>query len=122
MTSKQTTPQDIDAYIAAFPPDVQHKLQALRAAIHAAAPQAQEAISYQMPTFKLRGNLVHFAAYKGHIGFYPTSSGIAAFRQALSAYHTSKGAVRFPLDAPLPFDLVKQIVRFRVEENLSKGK
>lgn len=107
----------IDAYIATFPNDIQALLQALRAAIRAAAPEAEETIAYQMPTFRLRGNLVHFAAHRQHIGFYPTPSGIAAFRDELSAYKSAKGSVQFPLDQPLPLDLVQRIVRFRVAEN-----
>ncbi|NCC34429.1 MAG: hypothetical protein EOM24_20805 [Chloroflexia bacterium] len=98
---------------------MQTRLQALRAAIRAAAPEAEEAISYQMPTFRLHGNLVHFAAFKGHIGFYPTPSGIAAFEERLARYKSSKGAVQFPLDEPLPLDLVAEMVRFRVAENIA---
>ena len=111
----------IDEYIAAFPEAVQKLLMEMRATIRAAAPEAEEKISYQMPTFYLKGNLVHFAAYKNHIGFYPTSSGIAAFEQRLSAYKSSKGAVQFPLDQPIPYELVAEIVRFRVQENLAKA-
>jgi uncharacterized protein YdhG (YjbR/CyaY superfamily) len=107
----------IDAYIATFPKDIQEILNALRATIRAAAPDAEETISYQMPTFRLKGNLVHFAVHKNHIGFYPTPSGIAAFQEELSAYKGAKGSVQFPLDQPLPLDLVQRIVRFRVEEN-----
>ena len=110
--------RNIDEYIDSFPEDVQELLQKMRMAIKRAAPQAVEAISYQIPTFKLGGkNLVHFAGYKGHIGFYPTSSGIAAFRNEISKYKWSKGAVQFPLDRPLPIALVKKIVAFRVKEN-----
>jgi uncharacterized protein YdhG (YjbR/CyaY superfamily) len=109
----------IDAYIATFPTEVQERLQALRAAIRAAAPQAVETFSYQMPTFNLKGNLVHFAAFKHHIGFYPAPSGIAAFQEALSCYKGAKGSVQFPLDQPLPLELVAEIVRFRVAENLA---
>ncbi len=110
--------QSIDDYIATFPEDVQAILQALRATIRAAAPDAEERISYQMPAFFLSGALVYFAALKNHIGFYPTSSGIEAFRQELSAYEGSKGAVRFPIGEPLPMDLISRIVRYRVAENL----
>jgi len=112
----------IDEYIAAFPPGIQEKLRALRAAIHAAAPEASEKISYQMPTFYLNGNLVHFAAFKNHIGFYPAPRGIDAFAAELAQYPGSKGAVRFPLDQPLPLDLVTRIVQFRAAENLQKKK
>ncbi|MFA5268070.1 MAG: DUF1801 domain-containing protein [Methanoregula sp.] len=106
----------IDEYIAAFPPDVRQKLREMRAAIHRAAPDAEEAIRYGIPTFRQNGNLVHFAAFKKHIGFYPTSSGIGNFRKELSAYTLSKGTIRFPLEQPVPYDLVERIVRFRVQE------
>ena len=109
-----------DDYIAFFPKDVQFKLRELRQAIKETAPNAKEAISYQMPAFKLNGNLVWFAAFKDHIGFYPTASGIEMFKAKLSAYETSKGTVKFPLNEPLPIDLVKEIVKFRVKENLDK--
>ena len=108
----------IDEYIATFPADIQAILQELRATIHAAAPEATEKISYQMPTFYLKGNLVHFGAFTNHIGFYPTPRGIEAFQQELSAYKGSKGAVQFPVDEPLPLELISRIVRFRAEENL----
>lgn len=109
----------IDEYIATFPPEIQAILEALRATIRAAAPDAEEKISYQMPTFAQQGNLVHFAAFKNHIGFYPTSSGVEAFKDELSAYEGSKGAVRFPLGQPLPMDLISRIVRHRVAANLA---
>jgi uncharacterized protein YdhG (YjbR/CyaY superfamily) len=112
----------IDEYIKTFPEDIQSRLQTLRAVIHEAAPDAQEKISYQMPTFYLNGNLVHFAAFKNHIGFYPAPSGIEAYQEELLKYKTSKGAIQFPLDEPLPLGLVQEIVRFRVAENLQKGK
>lgn len=111
----------IDAYIAAYPPDIQARLEAVRAAIHAAAPEATELISYGMPAFALHGNLVYFAALKRHIGLYPTSSGIAAFAAELAGYEHSKGAVKFPLDQPLPLDLIGRIVQFRVTENRAKA-
>jgi uncharacterized protein YdhG (YjbR/CyaY superfamily) len=113
--------KNIDDYIATFPKNVQHKLNELRSAIKESAPEAEEAISYGMPTFKLNGNLVHFAAYKRHIGFYPTHSGILAFEEKLSVYKHSKGAVQFPIDGPIPLDMVREMVRFRVKENLTKG-
>lgn len=113
--------RSIDEYIAGFPEDIQARLQAVRATIRAAAPDAAERISYQMPTFALHGNLVHFAALKNHIGFYPTSSGITAFEDQLSRYEHSKGAVRFPLDQPLPLDLIRQIVQYRVTENRARA-
>lgn len=113
--------QTIDDYIAAFPAEVQMILQELRAVIHAAAPQALEKISYQMPTFYLQGNLVHFAVHQRHIGFYPVPSGIEAFKEELASYHQGKGSVQFPLDRPLPYDLVRRIVEFRAAENLQKA-
>jgi len=112
----------IDEYIALFPKDIQKILQQLRLAIRDSAPDAVEAINYQMPTFKLNGNLVHFAAAKSHIGFYPTPSAIEAFEEELSDYEVSKGTVRFPMNKPIPLDLVKRIVRFRVKENMSTNK
>lgn len=115
-------PKDIDDYISWFPVDVQERLQKLRAAIRKAAPKAEEAIRYMMPTFRLEGNLVHFAALKNHIGFYPAPSGIAAFRKELSKYPTSKGAIQFPIDKVPPLALVTQIVKFRVKENLEKAR
>lgn len=114
-------PQTIADYIAGFPPEIQAILEKLRATIKAAAPEATEAFSYQMPTFQLHGNLVHFAAYKNHIGFYPTPSAIVAYQDALSAYVTSKGAVQFPLNEPLPLDLIREMVEFRVRENREKA-
>jgi uncharacterized protein YdhG (YjbR/CyaY superfamily) len=119
--TNKTTPKDIDSYIAGFPQDVQVILQELRAVIKQAAPQAEEAISYQIPTFRLKGNLVHFAAFKNHIGFYPTSSGIEKFKNELSAYKLARGTVRFPLDRPLPLGLISKIVKFRVKENLERA-
>jgi uncharacterized protein YdhG (YjbR/CyaY superfamily) len=107
----------IDAYIATFPESIQKKLQKLRLVIKAAAPDATEKISYQMPTFYLNGNLVHFAAFKHHFGFYPTPSGTEQFQKELSAYKTSKGAIQFPIDKPIPYDLVTRIVEYRVIEN-----
>jgi uncharacterized protein YdhG (YjbR/CyaY superfamily) len=120
MDRAKKTPASIDEYIAAFPEDVQSRLQAIRQTIKEAAPQATEAISYGMPTFRLKGNLVHFAAFKNHIGFYPAPSGVEAFQKKLAPYKYSKGAVQFPLDKPVPFDLITDIVRYRVEESLKK--
>jgi len=112
--------EKIDEYISRHPKDVQRLLKQLRMAIRKAAPSAKEKISYSIPTFYLNGNLVHFAAFTNHIGFYPTSSGIKAFKKELSAYKTSTGTVRFPLDEPLPFRLVSRIVKFRIREQLEK--
>jgi uncharacterized protein YdhG (YjbR/CyaY superfamily) len=114
-------PKDIDEYIASFPEDVQEILEKLRATIKKAAPDAEEKISYQIPTFSLKGNLVHFAAYKKHIGFYPTPSGIENFKNELSAYEGAKGSVKFPLNKPIPYDLIREIVEFRVKENLERA-
>lgn len=110
----------IDEYKAAFPKNLQIILEEMRQAIREAAPEAEEAISYRMPAFRLKGILVYFAAFKNHIGFYPTSSAIEAFKEKLSDYETSKGTVRFPINEPIPFDLIKQMVKFRARENLSK--
>ena len=112
----------IDEYIAASPEEIQVALQKLRRVIQAAAPEAQEVISYSMPAFKQNGILVYFAAFKNHIGFFPTSSGVSAFKKELAAYETSKGTVRFPLDKPIPYELVARIVKFRVQENINKKK
>jgi uncharacterized protein YdhG (YjbR/CyaY superfamily) len=109
--------ENIDEYISGFPENVQRILEKMRAVIKDAAPEALETISYQMPAFKLHGILVYFATHKNHIGFYPTASPIVAFKEALTPYKKSKGAVQFPLDKPVPFDMVKKIVEFRVKEN-----
>jgi uncharacterized protein YdhG (YjbR/CyaY superfamily) len=117
-----TNPQDIDEYIARFPEQVQLILEKVRNTIREAAPDAEETIAYQIPTFRLNGNLVHFAAYKKHIGFYPTPAAIEKFKKELSVYETSKGTVKFPLDQPVPYDLIREITEFRVQDNLSMGK
>ena len=111
----------IDEYIASFPSDIQQKLQEIRAVIRQAAPDAVEKISYQMPTFYYNGNLVHFAVHKHHIGFYPAPSGIEQFEEELSVYRTSKGAAQFPMDEPVPFDLIRKITTYRYHENQSKA-
>ena len=120
-TAKQSF-KNVDEYIATFPEDVQVVLQQLRQTIHDAVPDAVEAISYQMPTFKLNGNLIHFAAFKDHYGLYPTPSGIDAFQQELAPYSVAKGSIRFPKNQPIPFDLVTRIVQYRVQEMRQKGK
>lgn len=107
----------IDEYINMFPEDVQGILNELRQTIRDAAPEAKETINYQMPTFTLNGNLVHFAAFKNHIGFYPTPTGIEAFKEDLSVYKGAKGSVQFPIDQPLPLSLIRRIVEYRVKEN-----
>lgn len=107
----------IDSYIAGFPPDVQERLQAMRAAIHETAPAAVEAIKYQMPTFVLNDtNLVHFGGFKNHIGFYPTPSGTEQFQAQIARYKHAKGSIQFPLSEPLPLDLVRAITSYRVAE------
>jgi uncharacterized protein YdhG (YjbR/CyaY superfamily) len=112
----------IDEYIAACPPQVQAILSEIRAVIRQVAPEAREKISYQIPTFELEGkNLVHFAAFKNHIGFYPTPSGVAAFKDELDTYLNAKGSVQFPLDRPMPLDLLRRIVEFRVGEVLRQA-
>ena len=114
--NKRMPSKTIDEYIAAYPKHVRVQLETIRTAIRRSAPGAEETITYQIPTFRLNGNLVHFAAYKNHIGFYPTSSGIEAFKEELSRFGTSKGTIRFPLDKPIPIALVKRIVKYRVKE------
>jgi uncharacterized protein YdhG (YjbR/CyaY superfamily) len=122
MDSNKTALTNIDEYIANFPKDIQVILKKVRATIKKAAPKAEEAIKYQMPTFVLEGNLVHFAAFKNHIGFYPTPSGIEKFKKELSIYEGAKGSVQFPLGQPIPYELIGKITTFRVQENLDKAK
>jgi len=119
MESKTVT--TIDEYIAGFPPEVREILEQVRKTIHAAAPQAEETISYSIPTFTLQGNLVHFAGFKNHIGFYPVPSGLDAFKDELANYKCGKGSVQFPLKQAMPLDLITRIVKFRVQENLEKA-
>jgi uncharacterized protein YdhG (YjbR/CyaY superfamily) len=119
---KTASAKTIDEYIAACPQDVQQLLQLMRATIHEAAPEAAEAIKYAIPTFTLNGNLVHFGAFKNHIGFYPAPMGIEAFKAETAVYETGRGTLQFPMDKPLPLDLVTRIVKFRVEKNLEKMK
>ncbi len=121
MRTNQTPPKNIDEYIAGFPNDVREILRKIRMTIGKAAPDAEETIKYQMPTFTLEGNLVHFAAFKKHIGFYPVPTGIEKFKKELSVYEGGKGSVQFPLDKPVPFDLISKIVKFRVKENLERA-
>ena len=121
MKTDQTAIGSIDEYIAGFPPEVQEILEQVRTTIREAAPGAEETIKYGIPTFILKGNLVHFAAYRKHLGFYPTPTGIDAFKDELSVYAGAKGSVQFPLDKAIPFDLIRRIVEFRVEENLGKA-
>ena len=121
MKSKQQQPTSIDEYISDFPPDVQPLLEKVRVAIRKAAPKAEEAIKYQMPTFVLNGNLIHFAAWNSHIGLYPGSKPIAEFKEELAKYELSKGTVRFPLDKPIPFGLIGRITKFCVKRNLERA-
>jgi uncharacterized protein YdhG (YjbR/CyaY superfamily) len=121
MKTSSAPPRNIDEYIANFPVNIQKILQEIRVTIQKAAPEASEKISYAMPTFVLEGNLVHFAAFKKHVGFYSTPSGTTQFQQEILAYKHAKGSIQFPLEKPMPFDLIAQIVKFRVEENLAKA-
>jgi len=116
------TPKDIDEYIAGFPKDVQKILNKIRSTIKKAAPKAEEAISYQIPTFRLNGNLIHFAAYKNHIGLYPAPRAVEKFKKELERYGAGKSTVTFPLDEPIPHDLITKIVEFRAKQNLEKAK
>ncbi len=111
----------VDAYIAGFPPEVQSRLEQMRQAIAKLAPGATETISYGIPTFKLHGNLVHYAAYANHVGFYPGGAGIAAFQEEIAGYKSAKGSVQFPHDRPLPIALVKKVVKYRVAQNEAKA-
>jgi len=116
-----TNPKTIDEYIAGFPKDTQKFLQQVRATIKKAAPDATETIKYAIPTFMFHGNLVHFAGYENHIGFYPAPVGIEAFKKELSVYKQGKGSVQFPLDKPMPLKLITKIVKFRVQMTLEKA-
>ncbi len=121
MNQRKAGFRTVDEYIAAFPEDIRTLLQSVRATIRAAAPDAEERIAYQMPTYSQHGNLVHFAALKNHIGFYPTPSGIDAFHADLAKYRSTKGAVQFPIGEPLPLELIRKVTQFRVEENLKRA-
>jgi uncharacterized protein YdhG (YjbR/CyaY superfamily) len=122
MSTGGSEPRTIDEYITAYPDDVQRILAKIRKTIREAAPEAQETIKYQIPTFTLYGNLISFAAYKKHIGLYPATSGTKAFNNKLSVFRTAKSTVRFPLDKPIPFDLISQMVKLRVKENQRKAR
>lgn len=119
MEENKITFKTIDEYILHFSPEVQETLRSLRKVIKEAAPDSEEKISWQMPTFALHGNLVHFAAFKKHIGFYPGANGIETFKLKITEYKSSKGAVQFPIEKPLPYELISEIVRFRVAENIT---
>lgn len=122
MKNDSPTSNEIDAYIANFPKDVQDILRAIRALVREVAPDAQEKINYGIPTFTLNGNLVHYAGFKTYIGFYPTPSGIEKFKKELSKYEGAKGSVKFPLDQPIPYDLIRKITEFRVKEQQARAK
>ena len=121
MPKNKPTSNEIDKFIAGYPKDVQEILNKVRESIRKSAPDAEETINYGIPTFTLKGNLVHFSAFKTHIGFYPTPSGIEKFKKELSAYEGAKGSVKFPLDKPIPYALLSKIVKFRVKENLERA-
>lgn len=121
MPTEGTGARDIDKYIAGFPEDVQKILEKIRGTIRKAAPEAEETIKYQIPTYTLNGNLVHFAAFKNHIGLYPTPSGTAQFKKELAPYKAAKGSIQFPLDQPIPYGLIRRIVLFRVKESKAKA-
>jgi uncharacterized protein YdhG (YjbR/CyaY superfamily) len=122
MNTDHTPPRNIDDYIAGFTPDTQKILRKIRSTIRKAAPQAEETLKYQMPTFTLNGNLVSFAVYKKHIGVYPVPAGTKKFQKQIAPYRSAKSTVRFPLNEPIPFDLISQLVKFRVKENLARTK
>ena len=122
MKSEGSGSNEVDDFIAKYPADVREILQKIRGIIREAAPEAQEKLNYGIPTFTLNGNLVHYSALKNHIGFYPTPSGIEKFKKELSKYNGAKGSVQFPLDQPIPYELIRKITEFRVKEQLAKRK
>ena len=122
MSDTKKSPTTVEEYIQEFPKEVQEIIQKIRAIVKEEAPEVQEKISYGMPTFSYKGVLVHFAAYKNHIGFYPTPSGITEFEEQLKPYKHAKGSAKFPLSKPIPYDLIRQIVKVRLEENVTKAK
>lgn len=122
MNTESNLPQTVDDYLAGFPAEIQAILVQIRSIIRETVPDAEEVISYQMPTYRLNGNLVHFAAFTHHIGFYPTPTGVEAFEKELKPYQHAKGSIRFPLDEPIPYDLIRKIVEFRAKENLDKAR
>ena len=121
MNTESNPPQTVDDFIAGFPAEIQSILQQIRSIIRETVPDAEEVISYKMPTYRLHGNLVHFAAFKHHIGFYPAPTGVEAFEEELAPYQHAKGSIRFPLDRSIPYDLIRKIVEFRVKENIEKA-
>jgi uncharacterized protein YdhG (YjbR/CyaY superfamily) len=120
MNTVHSVPASVDEYIAGYPPEVQEKLQTIRRIIREAAPQAQETIKYKMPTYTLGGNLIYFAAFKKHISIFPAPAGDEAFNTALAPYVTEKSTVHFPLNQPLPYDLITRIVQFRLQDHLAR--
>ena len=122
MLKQKDSPKNVDEYIRMFPKDIQDRLKSIREIVKKAAPQAEEVLSYQMPAYKLNGILLYFAAFKNHIGFFPTPSGIEAFRKELSGYELTKGTIHLPYDKKNPVTLIKKIIKFRVKENLEKKK
>lgn len=122
MEDKELSYSTVNEYVSLFPKDVQEKLLVMRRAIKEAAPGAEERISYRMPAYFMNGPLVYFAAFKNHIGFYPTASGIVTYKEEFRPYKSGKGSVQFPMDEPLPIELVKRVVRFKVEENMRPKK
>lgn len=122
MDKNKVTYESMDHYISTFPADIQEILESIRWVIREAAPEASEKISYQMPTFWQQGNVVHFAVFKNHIGFYPAPSGILEFEQELAPFIAGKGTIQFPIGKPIPYDLITKIVKFRVAENIAKTK
>ncbi len=122
MPTVRATPKSVDKYIASFPPDVQAILEKIRLTVRKAAPDARETISYNMPTFTLDGALVHFAAFKGHIGFYPPVRGDAKLAKAVAVYAGEKGNLRFPLDQPIPYGLIEKLAKLRAKQNLTKAR
>jgi uncharacterized protein YdhG (YjbR/CyaY superfamily) len=121
MKPDRAVARDVDEYIAGFPPEVQDLLAQIRSTIREAAPEAKEAIKYQIPTYTLKGNLVSFAAYKNHIGLYPVPAGTKKFQKELAIYRAAKSTAKFPLDQPIPFDLIRQLVKFRVKESSGRS-
>lgn len=121
MSTGKAEPKDVEDYIAAFPQEIQEILQKIRMTIREAAPEAEETIKYQMPTFVLGSNLAHFAAFKNHIGFYPAPRGIEELEDEVAAYRGAKSSLRFPLDKPIPYDLIGRIVKLRAERSLEKA-
>lgn len=122
MKSNESASGEVDEFIARYPADVQKVLQKIRGIIREVAPEAKETINYGIPTFTLNGNLVHYSALTNHIGFYPTPSGIEKFKKELSKYEGAKGSVKFPLDEPIPYELIRKITEFRVKEQQAKAK